>query len=136
MVQNVLDTIAKRRPTCQLRFSRRAQSFLVKRPKCARGGTHGRLLGEGMPERGRLVRPVLPIEKACRKESNPFGHGLEVGGRAARAPASPTFSCLLKSDILSQRADRPFPWLDGHIASGALPFALNRVDKKRLHPTA
>ena len=85
---------------------------------------------EGMPERGRLVRPVLPIEKAYRKESNPFGHGLEVGGRAARAPASPTFLCLLKSNILSHRAGHPFPWLDGQIAPGALPFALNRADKK------
>ena len=26
-----------------------------------------------MPERGRLVRPVLPIEEAYRKEANPFG---------------------------------------------------------------
>ena len=69
-----------------------------------------------MPERGRLVRPVLPIEEAYRKEANPFGHGLEAGGRAARAPASPTFLCPLKFDILSQRAGRPFPWLDGHIA--------------------
>ncbi len=66
-----------------------------------------------MPERGRLVRPVLPIEEAHRQEANPFGHGLEVGGRAARAPASPTFLCLEKRDILSQR---PFPWLDGCIA--------------------
>ena len=49
-----------------------------------------------MPERGRLVRPVLPIEGAYRKEANPFGHGLEVGGRAARAKASPAFSCLKK----------------------------------------
>jgi hypothetical protein len=44
-----------------------------------------------MPERGRLVRPVLPIEEAYRKEVNPFGYGLEVGGRAARIPARPTF---------------------------------------------
>ena len=44
-----------------------------------------------MPERGRLVRPVLPIEEAHRKEANPFGYGLEVGGRAVRAPAGPTF---------------------------------------------
>ena len=87
-----------------------------------------------MPERGRLVRPALPFEEAHCKEANPFGHGLEVGGRAARAPARPTFLCLLKLDILSQRASRPFPWLYGHIASGALPFALNRADKIRLHP--
>ena len=87
-----------------------------------------------MPERGRLVRPVLPIEEAYRKEANPFGHGLEVGGRAARVPARPTFLCLLKFDILSQRAGRPSPWLYGHIALGALLFALNRADKKRLHP--
>ena len=45
-----------------------------------------------MPERGRLVRPALPIEEVHCKEVNPFGHGLEVGGRAARAPARPTFS--------------------------------------------
>ena len=51
---------------------------------------------EGMPERGRLVRLVLPLEDAHRKEANPFGHGLEVGGRAARAPASPTFLCPLQ----------------------------------------
>ena len=44
-----------------------------------------------MPERGRLVRPVLPIEEAYRKEVNPFGYGLEAGGRAARVPARPTF---------------------------------------------
>ena len=43
-----------------------------------------------MLERGRLVRPVLPIEEAYCKEATPFGHDLEVGGRAARAPASPT----------------------------------------------
>jgi hypothetical protein len=29
-----------------------------------------------MPERGRLVRLVLPIEEAYREEANPFGHGL------------------------------------------------------------
>ena len=70
-----------------------------------------------MPERGRLVRPALPIEGAYCKEANPFGHGLEVGGRAARVPARLTFVlCLLKFDILSHRAGRPFPWLDGHIA--------------------
>ncbi len=69
-----------------------------------------------MPERGRLVRPVLPIEGAHRKEANPFDHGPEVGGRAARAPARPTFLCLLKLDILSKRAGRPFPWLYGCIA--------------------
>ena len=44
-----------------------------------------------MPERGRLVRPVLPIEEAHRKEANAFDHGLEAGGRAARAPARPTY---------------------------------------------
>ncbi len=33
------------------------QSFFVKRPRCARRGAHGCLRGEGMPERGRLVRP-------------------------------------------------------------------------------
>ena len=44
-----------------------------------------------MPERGWLVRPVLPIEEAYRKEVNPFGYGLEGGGRAARVPARPTF---------------------------------------------
>ncbi len=88
-----------------------------------------------MPARGRLVRPVLPIEQAYRKEANPFGHGLGVGGRAARAPASPTFLCLtslyqLKLDILPKRAGRPFPWLYGHIAYGAFPFTLNWVEKK------
>ena len=65
--------------------------FFAKRPRCAKGGAHGCLRGGGMPERGRLVRPVLPIEEAYRKEVNPFGYGLEVGGRAARVPARPTF---------------------------------------------
>ena len=35
---------------------------------------------EGMPERGRLVRPVLPLEEAHRKKAYPFGHGLESIG--------------------------------------------------------
>ena len=52
-----------------------------------------------MPERGRLVRPVLPIEEACCKEANPFGNGLEVGGRAARAPARPTFFRPIAEDM-------------------------------------
>ena len=69
-----------------------------------------------MPERGRLVRLMLPIEGAYCNEANPFGHGLKVGGRAARVPASPPFLCLWKQNILSQRAGRPFPWLYGHIA--------------------
>ena len=81
-----------------------------------------------MPERGRLVRPALPIEEAYCKEANPFGHGLEVGGRAARVPARTTFLCLLKFDILSQRTGRPSPWLDAHIALGAL---LDAADETR-----
>jgi hypothetical protein len=64
-----------------------------------------------MPERGRLVRPVLPIEEAYRKEVNPFGYGLEVGGRAARAPAScaaMSVSSVVASDHRSNRAtDHP-----------------------------
>ena len=83
-----------------------------------------------MPERGRLVRPVLPIEEAHCKEANPFDHGLEVGGRAARVPARPTFLCPSKLDRLSQRAGRPFPWLYGHIASGALHSRIIGLTKK------
>ena len=86
-----------------------------------------------MPERGRLVRPALPIEEAYYMEANPFGHGLEVGGRAARAPAGSTFFWPFVVTCHSQRAGRPSPWWNGRLTSGAHILAHNRADKLWSH---
>ncbi len=63
-----------------------------------------------------------PRKGRIGKETSPFGHGLEVGGRAVRAPAGPTFFWPFNLDMPFPRAGRPFPWRDGHLTLRRTPL--------------
>ena len=66
--------------------------------------------------------PHCPRKGRVGKETSPFGYGLEVGGRAVRAPAGPTFFWPFNLDMPFPRAGRPFTWRDGHLTLRRTPL--------------
>ena len=53
--------------------------------------------------------PHCPRKGRVGKETSPFGYGLEVGGRAVRAPAGPTFFWPFNLDMPFPTGGTPVP---------------------------